>query len=367
MRIKKSFVYKWSILLALASLTFATVYGVSGLQRFYVVSKQLVGDGSFLFGQKYWSDHGSGSVTYAGAFAVIQSDIGKRHTLTQAVRIGGVDYVRFSFSAQTRGFRKFDSSSVFSILVFRNEQGAKISERLLRIPISSGEKLVSLPTIDTPSGSHSVDVSFTISNTAGKLVIGNPVLSVMGELPTYTYTLMVVVTLWLLGLVLVGYVAVRYTERKKALSLGGLSVLIAVAMLLPEAVLHPVNQFFEGWLTGVGSSHIDALRVSNLVHFAAFFLAGVFLAAYLPMLGIAYSLASLGLFAYFTEALQLLVMGRTSSSQDLIIDLAGSASGLFVGLFVSKWLSRRLSRLPKKQHLRRRIAVNGLSKSKVKF
>lgn len=368
MKIRKSLVYRWSILFFLAAASLLTVNGLSGIQRFYMADKQLITDSSYLQGRKYWADQGNGSVTYTGVYAALQSGVGKRHTLTQSVPIRDVDYLRFAFDAQTRGFQYKDTNKVISKLVFKNVHGADIGERQLRVPIGRGQSTISLPTIAAPSGAVSVDVSFSISGTLGTLLISNPVLSEIDELALYRNIKLAVMTLWVITLTLVGVLVFRHMERKQRVSLGVMSMLVVAAMLLPDALLYSVNQFLVSLFSfGVGGGPASMLVVTNIEHFVLFFIIGVFAAVVFPNLGVAYTLVSLGTFAYFTEALQLLVIGRTSSSQDLMIDIAGAFCGVCVAKIISSLLNRSAPRTSQRLHRRRGARSSGMSTIRVKF
>ena len=361
-------VYRWSVLFFLAAASLLTVKGLSGLQRFYVADNQLIADSSYLQGQKYWSGQGNGNVTYTGVFAALQAGVGKRQTLTQSVPIRDADYLRFAFDAQTRGFQLKDTNKVISKLVFKNVHGSDIGVRQLRVPIGHGQSTISLPTIATPSGAHSVDVSFTIGGVLGTLLISNPVLSEVSELPLYRHIKLAVIIFWVITLTLVGVLAFRNMVRRQVVILGVMSMLVVAAMLLPDTLLYSVNQYLVSLFSfGAGASPASMFVVTNLEHFVSFFLVGVFVAVVCPSLSVAYTLFSLGTFAYFTEALQLLVAGRTSSSQDLMIDIAGALCGVCAARLISSLLSRSAPPTSQRLHRRRRSGLTGISTLRVKF
>lgn len=357
-------VYKWCILLALLLLSYATVSLLSGLNRFYSVNEQLIDDGSFILGAKHWADYGTGEVAYTGAYAALQSGVGRTHTLSQSVAVDSPAYLRLTFQASNKGFHHVDSSKTIATVVFRDAHGVRVGDRQVNIPVTSGTQTVRLGSIKSPGNVKSVDVKFTIRNTSGTLIVGNPVLSMVGELPLYQYSKTAVVAFWVLVFIWIVVTVFRSISRVQALSFSGTAALIVLGMLLPDSFVYSTNESVARLISaGGGRSALGNGFLSNIQHFGVFFILGVYSVLMFPRLGIVFTLVSIGTFAYFTEALQLLVTGRTSSSQDLLVDLLGGGSGVLVGSLVAYFLGRFLSNSPPVC----RNSVSKISNLKVRF
>lgn len=64
-------------------------------------------------------------------------------------------------------------------------------------------------------------------------------------------------------------------------------------------------------------------------------------------IGIEFAIICIGAFAFCTEALQMLVNGRTTSTGDLITDTVGGIFGLIIGAFLL-WCFQSVKKLVKK-------------------
>ena len=75
-------------------------------------------------------------------------------------------------------------------------------------------------------------------------------------------------------------------------------------------------------------------EVGKIGHFAVFLLLGVIGGLNFHKIGALYSLALISAFASLTEVLQLLVVGRTTSVNDFLIDVTGGAIGFCFGMAI---------------------------------
>jgi VanZ family protein len=69
-------------------------------------------------------------------------------------------------------------------------------------------------------------------------------------------------------------------------------------------------------------------------HFVVFLLIGIVAGLNFKKVGLVFSIASIAVFASLTEAMQLLVSGRTTSLNDFFIDVVAGVLGVGLGLAV---------------------------------
>ena len=83
-----------------------------------------------------------------------------------------------------------------------------------------------------------------------------------------------------------------------------------------------------------GYSLVEGKVVGKLGHFLVFTILGVVTGVNSHRIGALFALAMLATFAFFTEAMQLLVVGRTPLASDFAIDIVAAIIGLLVGLLI---------------------------------
>lgn len=363
--VRKNRAFKWLALLLVLGLSVTTIYTLKNMHRFFTVEKQILIDPQFRDGDRFWGHFGASGLTNLQGRLRLYSDATTNSKVVQNVPIRSVGkpvFVYLSLNASSNKIVAKDSSGAGGgvLLVYRNEQGAVISgDRVLLLEGSS----------QTANYSHieslketvsSVDVVFRLSHARGSMTISNPFLSTLIERPFYKAIEALLLFFWVVVVVAVFVIALpllKVMHLGMFLFLAGLAL---VGVLLPEQLMGVVTQKLVSLVpNGVADAFHDQLAriyttsklsnpnasLSKVGHFFVFAGIGLFAGISYRTFGLVYVSACVGVFALMTEALQMFVIGRTTSIDDLYLDCFAGILGVLVGAFFVALSSRIRGRL----------------------
>jgi VanZ family protein len=349
--IQKATAIKWTALALLLVVQLVTVLLLTNTQRFYVEKEQLLRDPEFVGGEAIWKQKGKGFVQHNGsALAIVNEEIGY-HAVYQTVPLERPGHYTVSFEAalsQVKGVAENYGNAEF-FAVYRNELGAATGKGK-KLFSATGTRSMAPYQQSFYMGSDvgSVDIMARLNNVSGKLTFSSPVLSRLQEFPLYQKVRAALVMLWLLIFAVFAYVVWRVYPRTQALALGGVLSIAVVGVLLPDSIISSaygalqsvlpvtliasIGNMLTG-LFGYADLHQNA-EVGKMGHFVVFLLIGIVAGLNFKKVGLVFSIASIAVFASLTEAMQLLVSGRTTSLNDFFIDVVAGVLGVGLGLAV---------------------------------
>ena len=343
-------VIKWTALLLLMLIQLVTVVLLINTERFYIEKQQLLKDPEFIGNKGLWQQKGEGTVLHNGRSISIVNDGFANHAVFQTVPIERSGHYTVSFDVamnQVQGVAEgYGRAEVF--VIYRNELGSTYGGGKRIFTASGTAPLTSyIEPVYLADNIGSVDLTARLNNASGKFTFASPVFSRLQEFALYKKVRASLVVLW--GFIFLGlaFVAWRVFPRLHAIVLGGALTVAVVGVLLPESMLDPIYRIVEhiipaSFLSNIGQTlaglfgyaDLAGSEVGKMGHFTVFLVLGIIAGANYKKIGILFSIAGLATFAALTEALQLLVSGRTTSINDFFIDLIAGLIGICIGLVI---------------------------------
>ena len=340
---------KWLVLLAVVLTQLLTVVLLKNTERFYVEKQQLLSDPEFVQGDAFWRQQGDGYIQHNGKTISLINDVKGNHFISQTVPIDQSGHYAVSFEAAIGNVagatQNYGGAEV--IVVYRNQQGSTNSHGK-RLLLATGTRPMATYSRTLHLGGEigSVDIAARLKNASGKLTVSNFVVSRLQELPLFKKIKYALIAVWVLVFAAFGWIALRVLSRPQATLLTGTLTVGLVGVLLPDGLMTSLNSLVETLLpaaliTATGnalaglfgfSSLAGGAEIGKMGHFAVFLLLGVIAGFNFRKIGLVFSMAVIATFAALTESLQLLVVGRTTSFIDFLIDVSGGAIGLCVGI-----------------------------------
>ena len=358
---------KWNIPCALLLLAVATYFALTEFVRFVPVGDQLVTDPLFHKPFQNWQEQGSGSILPGEGSIQIRNYVDGTHLIYQVIPIQRPGYYRVTFSGIARNITKNSEAASWS--------GAGV---LLRYNKDTGEKKYGSPTT-VPSNipsvknyqaiSHirgdvdSVDVVLWIHKSIGQFKIESIGFTELRETWQYVALKLLVVSVWMLVVIWAVALAVQTLSVLNFCATLGICSVALVGALMPETLVHLVIEKISILLPQFTVPTVECIECedarntensavrdtrssqffSDIGHFLVFASLG-FLANFNGVRnGYLYVISLAVVFALITEVLQLLVVRRNPSLNDLLLDFLGVLAGFIVG-FLCMLLAKTLLR-----------------------
>jgi hypothetical protein len=170
--------------------------------------------------------------------------------------------------------------------------------------------------------------------------------SQLQELPLFKKIKYALMALWTLVFALFVWIAFRVLALPQTILLGGVLVVGLVGVMLPDGLMTSVNSIVSNLLpTNLIAKAGNALaglfgygtlgssgEIGKMGHFAVFLVLGAIAGFNFRKIGVVFGVGAIAAFASLTEALQLLVVGRTTSINDFLIDVTGGVIGMCIGI-----------------------------------
>ena len=233
------------------------------------------------------------------------------------------------------------------VVIFRAEDGTRIGQNTVATLKRESQFQPRAREIYLNRKVDNILVALRFLNAKGRFSIRNPELSVLAEFPRYKAAKYLFAGYWtLLAISLVVWLF-RSLTIKNFTWVSGWSVLVFLGVLIPGGIVSAVNtgvfsvlpdgiasiiQSLSQMIFGSFDSKAPSAGISKIGHFVVFFIIGVFVGKSFREVGVAYGIALMSVVAIVTESLQILVYGRSTSLQDVYIDLGGGLLGLAFGI-----------------------------------
>lgn len=355
---------KWVLVVLAVVLAIVTIYSLRNIDRFFVEKEQLLVDPQFLSGKAHWEEQGSSKISTSGNQLVITNNLGASHSVFQTVAVEPPAFYRFDFDAGVKDVvptREDVWAKASAAVVFYDKNGERRGSTTIAY-LEGSQAIKSYSENLLIRESASIEFAFRLFSAGGEFMIANPVISRLQEFPFYKNVRIAIVVAWLLFSGLLLFLLWRLAGAWNLLALIALCGAALVGVMMPEAMMSAVNQKIAGLLPQIfftesrrllgfiyeGNKFISAgSEVSKVGHFIVFTLLGVFAGLRWKKVGIFFALACIAVFAFVTEALQMLVNGRMTSVGDLITDIVGGIIGLAIGVALL-WCFQAMRRLVKK-------------------
>jgi len=342
---------KWLLLAFSAALTFITFISLHGVERFYVEKEQVLVDSKFESGNTFWQVRGGGVTEFSDGWLKITNPPGASHIVSQNIEINASGFYKLEFEAGVNQVVPADQQewkNANVAIVYRDKQGDRVGSRMLlklegsNLPEQYSDKFLLRDVLG------SVDIAFRLYESGGEFSIANPVMSRLGETLLYRSIKIAVLVAWLVLLSVLAILMFKKMQIVPLVVVAILGLLALIGVTMPEGIMIAINQKVETLLPqsimtgsrqllmhvyGGEKSLYPGAEVSKLGHFLIFICIGLYVGLFVKKVGAVFALACILVFALATEALQLLVDGRTTRFGDLIVDTVGGSIGLVVGIF----------------------------------
>ncbi len=328
-------------------LTFALLQNT---ERFYVEQQQLLIDPQFTQLDEYWVQDGDGLIKRKGnAISIINQSKGF-HAILQTITHDAAGHYNISFDVSLKNIDVLNpgKGGAELFVIYRADTG-EYNGRGKRLFSGVGEMSTTSynQTIYIGNENGSFDFAARVNRASGVFTLSNPVVSSLQENLRYNNIITMLAVLWFFILVGISIVSARFFTRPLLLVLVIMLGIALIGVLLPEnlvkslygqvATFLPMSvvKTIGGALAGafgfpqLGSSGAE---IGKLGHFLVFLILGAIAGVNYIKLGVLFALSILASFAFFTETVQLLVVGRTSSINDFMIDMAAAILGLGIGI-----------------------------------
>lgn len=357
---RRTALIKWSVIALFLLLSLATVLSLNYLDRFYVEKEQLLQDSNFLSGSMYWKHQDASGVSYMANRLIVEG--GK---VFQNIPIEAPGFYRFEYDVGVKdvvphGVEEWASGNV--AIIFRNEFGERTGSNMVTALVGSRRMISFSEILSLKKEYASVDFAFRVFNATGQLIVANPVMSKLQEYPLYKGTRIAIVVAWLAAFVVLAIFAMRIASWGQVIGAILIGIVTIVGVLLPLDLILGLNQKLAAVLPQTLLSTVRAAlekvyygpevlypgaEVSKLGHLVVFMCLGMFVGWHYKRFGIYFSVAIVVAFASATEALQVLVNGRSPSVNDLLLDSTGGLLGLvicIIPLWFYRWFPTMLAR-----------------------
>lgn len=343
---------KWMILLSVVALSFLTLITIGGVERFEVETKQLLQDSAFNEAGNHWVLKGAEGITFEDGEVTISNRSSGSRRIFQNIVIDKPAFYRISYTAavdEVVPARQEEWSLASVVVINRDKLGQRVGTKSIARHSGTMPAQYYSENLLLTESVASIDFVVRLLQASGTFTVSDPTVSRLKELTTYKYLRGTVVLAWIALLFALGYSALTVFSVSQVLLFTAIACVVLIGTMMPEGVMTQVTQkvsaylpenfmdelaaFFNKLYMG-GKSFNDGATTSKLGHLAAFFLVGLFVGSFWRKCGIFYAVAAIATFAFATEALQILVFGRTTSVGDLIVDCIGGLVGLFFGALV---------------------------------
>lgn len=349
MKIKKNVIQRWIALIAVVFLSLITIFALKNVDRFYVVSEQLLTDPAFSHGELYWKKTGSEETYFWSPQVSLVNAPGASQSISQNVVIDAPAYIRFTFNGRSEnivpGNKEWARAS--GTIIYRDKAGNRVGSRMTAE--LDGTTLPRNYIHEEFLRGHlgSIDVVFRLLQAGGEFTVSDPSISVLNEQFTFKLVRFTIVIFWLLAFCMLAKFALQVIGKVHLFIFLMLGVGIFIGALMPEYLMVAINQKLaavtpEVVLSGTRYLLRNVFRIQNLEsagaeiskfsHFTAFLLIGLVSSFACRKIGYIFTLASIAVFAVVTESLQMLVGGRTPRIVDLALDISGGVVGIVLGL-----------------------------------
>ena len=347
--ISDSIIFRWLLLLWLLTSAAVTYFSMSNFEQFFVVDQQILNDPNFHEMGRYWKQKKQSKISYSGSSINIDNTVVSSDVIVQQITLGGPVFVRFAVEAGGEnivpGEKPWSGGSV--AIIYYGEDGDRIGQSTLVTLKSAGPIQPYSKVVYLNKNVVSVDVTVRLLSAKGRFSARYPELSILAELPRYETMKMLLVYYWCFVAFSFLILLYKIFPFRFFVGIGSLSVVAIVGIILPGEIITGFNQSLFNQLPeglavivqrlsvivlGSFDSTAPSAGISKLGHFLVFFLIGVLVGKAFRRLGLIYGVALLAVLAIVTEALQLLVFGRSTLLHDVYIDLSGGILGLLFGI-----------------------------------
>ena len=342
---------KWRVLVLILLAQVITVLLLTSYERFSVQEPQLIFDPDFEIMDQYWHQDGSGIVRKNSKAISIVNANPAHHAVFQTIRIKGPGHYKIGFEVGLQDVKSMEKAlggaEVFLIyrsdFDLRNGHGKKLFS-------GTGTSALKRYELNVRVGKEvgGLDFLVRLNGASGVFTFSSPVVSELYELPAYKTIKAALVTFWGGGMLGALLVAIFFFSRLQTVLLCSVLCMALVGVLIPEGVMTslsnwlndflpmPLITLVRGYLENIFRypSLSSGAEIGKLGHFIIFLFLGIIVGTNASKIGIGFSLAMLAAFALLTEVLQLLVIGRTTSLNDFILDFTAAAVGLSITVAV---------------------------------
>lgn len=349
-KITKTIVIKWLVLAVVVLLQLLTILLLTNTERFYVEKQQLLNDPEFVQGAVFWKQSGNGYLQHNGKTVSVISDEKASHAIYQTLPIEQPGHFTVSFESAISNVATVAEGygGAELVVVYRNKLGSTNGHGK-RLFLASGTRPMApySRTLHLGSEIGSVDIAVRLKNASGKFTVTNLQVSQLQEFPLFKKIKFTLFAMWLSVFVVFGWIAFRVLALPQTVVLSGVLVVGLVGVMLPDGLMTSLNGIVSSLLPttliaaagnalaglfGYTSLGASGAEIGKMGHFAVFLILGTIAGCNFRKIGAMFGVAVIAAFASLTEALQLLVVGRTTSINDFFIDVSGGVIGLFVGI-----------------------------------
>lgn len=356
---------KWALLSAAVLLAMVTIFSLRYVERFYTDQEQVLQDPQFQAGDAHWQVTPNIISSQNADHMTITNNVGASHKVFQTIEVDTPAFYQFSFDASVKDVVSggdLDWENANAAVIFRDKDGERTGSKMIMNLVGSHPTQSYSEMILLRDTLGSVDLAFRLYNSGGEFTFTSPVVSRLQELSSYKIMRIGLMVAW--GLLFLGLVVllIRVASVWNLLALAALVAVALVGVIMPESIMTGANKKIASVLPQTflsesrrllaliydGNRLIDAgSEVSKIGHFIVFMLLGFLAGLNWQRIGLLFAVVCLAAFAIATEALQMMVNGRTTSVGDLITDMAGGLVGLAIGICVL-WIFQAIVRLVKK-------------------
>lgn len=356
---------KWLLLFFSIALAAVTILALQFLDRFYVETEQLLDDIQFAQDSGPWIEKGNSNASVSEGRLTLSNTAGANQSVYQNVAVDTPAFYQFDFEAGTNDvvpISEEEWARATVAVIFRNAEGERTGSQTISRLVGTESMMSFSSQVLIREDVSSIDYAFQLFRSHGEFTVTNPVVSRLAELPLYTGVKIAIIVAWIALIALLGFVVMKYAGVWYFAALALCGGVALVGVMMPEALMTELTQRMsarlpEAFLNGsrevlgkiyAGNAFVnEGSEISKIGHFLIFALLGILLGLWWQKIGIEFAIICIGAFAFCTEALQMLVNGRTTSTGDLITDTVGGIFGLIIGAFLL-WCFQSVKKLVKK-------------------
>lgn len=339
--------FKWIVLGAVFLLALGTVYALKVTDRFYVETQQLLANPDWSAATMHWSERGGGEIAYVDGALSITNDTKTGHSVFQRLSLEGPGFFRLNFVASGRDIQTEEpvwTGGSIGVVEYDSKGEKRGSQTLFRLRQSQPMQFYSYQ-IYLDDRFDSVELQLRLLRSSGVFTVGKLELSSLGEYPTYKRLKATVVVFWGLALVVLFVFVIRSINRTQAVVLMCFCAMALAGTVMPSRSMGAFSEYlvsvipeivmvgFTGFLESFfGLADMVGTRaLSKVGHFGVFLCIGVMAGWDYRRLGFVFSVATIFVFSLLTEVFQLLIIGRTATVMDWLIDCTAGFTGVCIG------------------------------------
>ncbi len=359
------------ILLGIAlSLAVFTVVALAGVDRFHVLESQVLQDPSFSLDDIHWRKSNDLTISAKNSVLTITSDQGSSRTVKQWLALDTPTYVSVSIEASTKALKPSDLwwAGAQASLIMYDSDGDRVGVKPIFRLTSPAATAIYERELYVPTSVSRIAFVVGLYRSDGTISVLNPVIGLLTEKKLYNTVRIFVVVCWLIFCI---YAAKYLTTRLNIVWLFVMSICTTVLLfgvLSSEHVIRDLNEKLgettpESVLSVLhiaaakfyGDELSGSAAISKLGHFFMFFVIGLILGWFTTKIGMALTVVFILVVAFSTEALQMLVSGRTTSVKDIYVDLAGGIGGIIIGRIARLFSGPMLCWLTRLKNMRKPV------------